>query len=1051
MVKRLALLLVFGAPVALLAQSAPLPNGAIVGAHSLALSPDGTRLAFCYLGDVWVAPVAGGAATPVTSHVEMDDNPVWSPDGKRLAFSSTRYGNPDIFVVGADGGRPKRVTYSSGAEIPSEWTPDGKEILFRGTRDASENGIYAVNVETGRFRPLLLDNMTVGSPKLSPDGARLLYTRFGFPSFRPRYQGSAASQLWTLDLKTGRRSPLRANGFQHLWPSWTAGGIYAVTVTERTPSTAPIGKSVGRVAYDVADTPNVYRIDGGGKAARKTELVGDAIDSARWLTAAKGADVFAYESAGDVYVVSGGKTKRLAITANADDRTTGEERLTLTTGATDADLSPDGASLVFTARNDVWRVPVKKGEGPNKDDAERLTDWAGTDEQPLYAPDGKAIFFVSDREGAERLYRMDLATKAVRAITTEDSDISNLALTPDKAKVAFWRKGKEGGLYTVNVDGTGAKRIFARPGAQPIDFRFSPDGRWVAYAEDLKDSGFYYWDRAKNLFLLEVATGKARDVTGLSAQHSSPAWSPDGRYLYFASDRGGEGIYVLSLLPEDVRGAEATIKYERPKDLKAPVKVEIDFDGIEGRVRKLAALPGIQAMLADPEDGSLLVLAGGDVSRTNANGEEIKRLTTGGGIGDVKFAPDGKGLVYVQNGAPTILNLRAPNTPATAVAFRAEWTRDVREERSAAFAQFWREYNRGFYDPEFHGRDWSRLRPKYARLLSGVGHQAEFAALLNGMVGELESSHSEVSANPPGVRPVPSAHLGFLFDYAYAGPGIKVLSVPAKTPGSYAKSRLVPGDVVRRINGKGVAPNEALYAEVLNGQVGRELVLSVEGADGKSREVKYRALAPGEFGGIVFNNLLEKRRRYVEAKSGGRLTYVQIAGMSAPELERFNQQVWQYAQDKRGLIIDVRNNGGGNTSDRIIDILERRQNSIYRLRDEEPIRGPGQALGVPMVVMANETSFSNAEMFPSAMRSRGLAKLVGKPTPGYVIYTYSLNLVDGTGARMPSTGSYRLDGTPMENNGQRPDYDVDWTAEQYLAGEDPQIDKAIEVLLREAK
>ena len=177
---------------------------------------------------------------------------------------------------------------------------------------------------------------------------------------------------------------------------------------------------------------------------------------------------------------------------------------------------------------------------------------------------------MSDRDGAERLYRMDLGTKEVRKITTEDSDISNLAITPDRAKVSFWRKGAEGGLYTVNLDGSDARRIFARPGAQPIDYRFSPDGRWVAYAEDLKDSGYYYWERAKNLYILEVATGKTHDVTQLSAQHYAPAWSPDGRYLYFASDRSGDGLYVLPLLPEDLRGVETTIKYEKPKDPTDP-------------------------------------------------------------------------------------------------------------------------------------------------------------------------------------------------------------------------------------------------------------------------------------------------------------------------------------------------------------------------------------------------------------------------------------------------------------------------------------------------
>jgi tricorn protease len=173
--------------------------------------------------------------------------------------------------------------------------------------------------------------------------------------------------------------------------------------------------------------------------------------------------------------------------------------------------------------------------------------------------------------------------------------------------------------------------------------------------------------------------------------------------------------------------------------------------------------------------------------------------------------------------------------------------------------------------------------------------------------------------------------------------------------------------------------------------------------------------------------------------------------MSGGELDRFNQQVWEYGEGKKALIIDVRGNGGGNTSDRIIDVLERLPNSIYQIRDDEPQLGPGQALGIPMVVMAAENSFSNAEMFPYAMRERRLATLVGVTTPGYVIYTYGLPLVDGTVARMPNTGVYRLDGSPLENMGQKMDYEVQLSPEDFFGGRDPQLDKAIEVLLKQAK
>ncbi|MER3497059.1 MAG: hypothetical protein C4320_10095, partial [Armatimonadota bacterium] len=640
----------------------------------------------------------GGRARPLTSHVEMDDFPIWSPDGKRIAFASNRFGSWDTFITDVDGGRTRRLTMFSGAEIPSDWTNDGKEILVRTTRDAPENGMYAINAETGAFRLLFLDPMTIRSPKLSPDGSKVLYTRFGFPNIRPRYQGSAASQLWIYDLKSGRRSAVRNNGFQHLWPAWSESGMWAVTVTEKTPSTAPLGKSVGRVKMTLENTPNVYKVGSDGKVQRRTALVGDTFDSAHSLTVARRANVFAYEAAGDVYVGNDGKAQKVAITLNDDDRTGGENRQVLTSGAQAMTLSPDGTTVVFQAKNDLWRVPVKKGEGPNKDDAERLTDWPGFDEQPLFTPDGKAIFFVSDREGAERLYRMDLTTKESKAITREDADIDNLSLTPDKKSVAYWRKGAEGGLYVASVDGGPARRILTRKGARSIAYSFSPDGKWVAYADELPDSGFYYWERANNIFVVNVATGESHDVTQLSAQHFSPAWSPDGRFLYLGSDRNGMGLYTIALQREAVRGGDLPIKYTKPK---TPVTVEIDFDRIEERVRRLTALPDLANLITDPEDG--------DIWRANANGEEAKRLTSTKGIQAFDMAPDGKTLTFLQGGNLQTLALRPPNTPVTTITFRGEWSTDSDLERKAAFNQLWREYNRGFYDPNFHGRNWAAI------------------------------------------------------------------------------------------------------------------------------------------------------------------------------------------------------------------------------------------------------------------------------------------------------------------------------------------------------
>jgi tricorn protease len=338
------------------------------------------------------------------------------------------------------------------------------------------------------------------------------------------------------------------------------------------------------------------------------------------------------------------------------------------------------------------------------------------------------------------------------------------------------------------------------------------------------------------------------------------------------------------------------------------------------------------------------------------------------------------------------------------------------------------------------------VRQRYEPLLGAVETADEFAALLHMMVGELETSHAEVKPQDTPGAPV-TPHLGFSIDYAHPGPGLRVGRVPPRAPGSYPKTRIREGEYVLAINGRDVQPDEKL-CEWINDKQDREfefLVHTNASKDG-ARTVKYKVLTQEDWADLNYRQRVERSRERVERQSGGRAGYIHLAAMSGSNQSKFEREAYEYMAGKEALIIDVRFNSGGNIADTLIDWIERKPHGYVRPRDSRKETAPYHAWEKQIVVLMNEHSYSNGEIFPSAMRARGLARLVGMPTPGYVIWTSDFALVDGTKARMPQSGAYRLDGTNMENQGEEPDVRVPMTPDEWLAGRDPQLDKAIELL-----
>jgi len=1037
----------------LVALAAPSHAG-VLNARAPAPSPDGSEIAFSYMGDLWKVPSAGGRAERLTVHEAYDTDPVWSPDGTSIAFTSDRHGNDDVYVMPAGGGEPVRLTCHSTWDNVECWSRDGEEILFLSDRDNVVEELFVVPADGGAPRRLVRDSAY--NVSLSPDGRWIAFVRGHTPWWRKHYRGSASRDIWLRRVEGGPSTKIVGFEGDDDRPMWGGDGRTLYFTSERDDAVSNVWRVVLDLPLEGDGSPVV--VDGPSQVTRHDH------DGVQFARISEDGGFIVYEWDGGVWMltVPNGESRAVEIDAPSDVRWNAGLRRRLSSDVTDFALSPDEDEVAVVMRGEVYVCPLDDGD---VGDAMRITETAAREKDVAWGPDGRRLYFASDRSGDYDIYAVtsgdseeEMLSKALRRaverLTESEDDEFRPMPSPDGGTVAYLA-GEE---YLRAMDADGGNDRLLVPEAEILHASWSPDGQWIALSRTTMG-------HKEDVFILPSGGGDAVNVTDHMNDDFQPLWSEDGRRLSFAS-RTDEGEYFLKYMwlrrddywkSDEEREEEADEAEPAPEgeddEGDAVPEVAIDFEGLSERVETVVRMRGGYDFYAQTPDGHHYAFRSASLGRDELwlvdwKGTRLHQVSEGGSDPEkLVWDKGGRTCYYLDGGAISTLTID-PETGEPAglgrLGVSALFTVDIAEERAQMFNEAWRLLWNGFYDDEFHGVDWPAMREKYEPLALAAYTDEEFRMVVREMIGELSASHLGIYRwDGAGVS---TGRLGIRHDEGHEGPGVRVESVIPDGPAD--RAGIEPGEHILAVGGTEIAPG-ANYHCLLADTVDRELLLRVaETAGGKNaRDVRLRPEGSWAMRGLVYDEWVRANEERVESLSGGRIGYVHIPGMGNRNLDRFAEDLFAQGRGRDALIIDIRGNGGGSVHDMILRYLDRRTYGYETTRDRPPSLNPLELWAKPLALVIDETCYSDAEIFPMGWKALGLGPVVGTPTFGAVIGTNDVELIDGTMFRVPGSGWYDLEGRNLENWGIEPDIRIDAMPEDAARGIDRQLEKSVEVLL----
>jgi tricorn protease len=1024
-----------------------------------------THIVFSYAGDLYKVSRAGGQAQRLSTHEGFEVFPRFSPNGNQIAFTGQYDGNTEVYLMPADGGNPKRLSTTATLSrddlsdrmgpnnIVMTWTPDGESVIYRSRRysfNSFKGQLFQVGIEGGMSEQLPFSVASWCS--YNSDGSQMVYNRV-FREFRTwkYYSGGMADDIWHIDLQSGETKNLTNHPAQDIYPMWHEKHVYFLSDRDR--------------------TMNLFRYNlENGETTKLTNFSDYDIKFP-----SLGPDGIVFEQAGSlhIYEFKTGKSSEIPIQIHGDQAAALRKFVNAAEYMNSAGLSPDGARIAFSGRGEIFSVPAKEGF------TRRLTHSPGAHDRDVsWSPDGQWIAWISDESGEDEIYiQKQDGSDDKKQITKNGGPYKYRPVwSPDSKRLLY--SDRSMALYCVDIDGGPAKKIDESPNWEIRDYSWSPDSKWIfyTYPGGRKPSVIKAWS-LENKSSLTLTDGWYNA--------SGAACSPDGKYLYFISQRDYNPIYsstewnhaytdmarlyVITLSRETenlfpLTNDEVKLANNEDKKNQSDVKVQIDPEGIDKRTTALPVAAGnywsVQAVQGGLYYGYRSQSDNAALKYFSLKDEKEYKIS--GWVG-YDISADGKSMLVKRGNSYYVLPC-----PSSEIKLEKEVDLsgmniqvDLEAEWNQIYHEAWRQMRDFFYDPNMHGVNWKEIKTKYAALLPWVRHRNDLNYLIGEMIGELNAGHAYVNG---GDRPSANrVHLGLLgarfskapsgyfrIDHILEGANWKDdLSCPLQDPSVNAKV----GEYLVSINGNDLKEESNLF-RLLMGQAGKivELGISASADGSNARKVLVKPIK--DESELYYYEWVENNLKKVEEASGGRVGYVHIPDMGVGGLNQFAR--YFYAQlDKDAIIIDDRGNGGGNVSPMIIERLRREIAFGTSWRNaKEPGTKPGELIDGPKICLIDQYSASDGDLFPYQFRFYKLGPLLGQRSWGGVVgIRGSLPFIDGGDLRKPEFGhfDYNEQQWVIEGEGVSPDVEVINDPWQEFKGNDQQLNKAIELMLEELK